>query len=72
MNKKSFAIFAVIAVVVCAAVFGGIYVTRNIGKSEKAVSEENAVARLGKMVSKIAPEKGTPKKSPIEYDSSDD
>ena len=72
MNKKIFAIFAVIAVVVCAAVFGGIYVTRNIGKSEKAVSEENAVARLGKMVSKIAPEKGTPKKSPIEYDSSDD
>ena len=35
MNKKSIGILAAVVVIVCAAVFGGIYATRNIGKSEK-------------------------------------
>ena len=32
MNKKAIGILACVIVIVCAAVFGGIYVTRNIGK----------------------------------------
>ena len=35
MNKKIAGIMVVVVILVCAAVFGGIYVTRNIGKSEK-------------------------------------
>lgn len=72
MNKKAIGILACAIVLVCAAVFGGIYVTRNIGKSEKVISEESAEKRLAKMVDKIGPKTGTPVKSPIEYDSADD
>ena len=42
MNKKTIGILACVIVLVCAAVFGGIYATRNIGKSEKVISEESA------------------------------
>lgn len=72
MNKKMLGILAAVIVLVCAAVFGGIYVTRNIGKSEKLISEESAQKRLTKMVKKISPRTGTPVKSPIEYESSED
>lgn len=72
MNKNSIAILAAVVVLVCAAIFGGIYATRNLGKSEKTVSKESAVKRLGKMVEQIDPKPGNPVKSPIEYDSSED
>ena len=72
MNKKTVGILAAVVVIVCAAVFGGIYVTRNLGKSEKVISEENAEKRLTRMVDKINPVTGTPVKSPIEYDSEED
>jgi len=72
MNKKTIGILAGIIILVCAAVFGGIYVTRNIGKSEKVISEESAEKKLARMVDKINPETGTPVKSPIEYDSAED
>lgn len=68
MNKKNIGILAVVIMIVCAAVFGGIYLTRNIGKSEKIISEESAENRLEKMVKKINPQTGSPVKSPIEYD----
>ena len=55
MNKKSIGILAAVVVIVCAAVFGGIYATRNIGKSEKKITQESAVNRLEKMVKKIEP-----------------
>ena len=72
MNKKTIGLLACVIVLVCAAVFGGIYATRNIGKSEKVISEESAEKRLSRMVDKINPDTGVPVKSPIEYDSVDD
>lgn len=72
MNKKTLGILACVIIIVCAAVFGGIYATRNIGKSDKVISGENAEKRLAKMVDKIDPRTGTPVKSPIEYDSVED
>lgn len=72
MNKKSIGILAAVIIIVCAAVFGGIYITRNLGKSEKVISEESAVKRLDKMVETINPKTGTPVKSPVEYDSFED
>ena len=65
MNKKIAGIMVVVVILVCAAVFGGIYVTRNIGKSEKVISKESAEKRLTRMVDKINPSNGTPIKSPI-------
>lgn len=72
MNKKSIGILAAVVVIVCAAVFGGIYATRNIGKSEKKITQESAVNRLEKMVKKIEPRTAQPVKSPIEYDAAED
>lgn len=72
MNKKTMGILIGIIIIVCAAVFGGIYATRNIGKSERVISEENAEKRLAKMINVINPGTGTPVKSPIEYDSTED
>ncbi|MCI8371761.1 MAG: VWA domain-containing protein [Lachnospiraceae bacterium] len=71
MNKKTIGILATVVILVCAAVFGGIYLTRNLGKSEKTISKENAGKRLSKMVEKIDPKTSKPVKSPIEYDSSE-
>ena len=71
-NKKSIGILIGVIIIVCAAVFGGIYVTRNLGKSEKIISKESAEKRLEKMVAQIAPKEGKPVKSAIEYDSSND
>ncbi len=72
MNKKTLGILAAVIILVCAAVFGGIYFTRNIGKSDKVISGENAEKQLSKMVDRIDPLTGTPVKSPIEYDSAED
>lgn len=72
MNKKILGILAVVMIMVCAAVFGGIYMTRNLGKSKKEISKESAEKRLAKMVDKISPQTGTPVKSPIEYDEAED
>lgn len=71
MGKKV-GIVAVSVIVMCVLVFGGIYLTRNIGKSEKTISKENAQERLEKMVDRIDPRTAEPVKSPIEYDSAED
>ena len=63
MNKKTIGILAAVIILVCAAVFGGIYFTRNIGKSDKVISGENAEKQLSKMVDRIDPLTGTPVKS---------
>lgn len=71
MGKK-IGIVAASVVIMCVLVFGGIYLTRNIGKSEKTISKENAQERLEKMVDRIDPRTAEPVKSPIEYDSEED
>ena len=72
MNKKSIGILAIVLAVVCVAVYGGIYATRNFGKSDKVVSQESANSKLEKMVKKIDPKTAQPVKSPVEYDSQED
>lgn len=54
-------------VVVLLITFVGIYATRNIGKSGKVVSQENAEKSLDRMVKKINPQTGNPVKSAIDY-----
>lgn len=68
MDKKKIGILVGAIAVVCAIVFGGIYLTRNIGKSDKVLSEENAGSKLSRMVRTINPRTARPVKSPIDYD----
>lgn len=63
--KKGFPIIGFIIAAVI--VFGGLAVTRNIGKSDREISIETAEKKLDKMVSKIRPYEGTPVKSAVEY-----
>ena len=41
-NKSKAGLIVIIFAVVAIAVFGGIYLTRNLGKSEKTISKEQA------------------------------
>lgn len=70
-NTKKYGTIVVIFGVVALLVFGGIYLTRNVGKSEKKVSKEQAEHKLEKMVKKIDPLKGIPVKSSVEYSDDD-
>ncbi len=70
-NKSKAGLIVIIFAVVAIAVFGGIYLTRNLGKSEKTISKEQAQKNLEKMVKKIEPIKGTPVKSSVEYTDDD-
>ena len=59
-------------ILVCALVFGGIYLTRNIGKSDRAIDKESAQKKLERMVSEVEPESASPVKSAVEYTNSED
>lgn len=50
---KVFAILAGIAILVFAVIYGGITVTKNLGKSKTAVSNENAADTLNKLYKEI-------------------
>ena len=69
-TKKTGTIIGIF-VVVALAVFGGIYLTRNLGKSEKTVTKQEAAKDLDKMVKYINPQKGVQYKSPVEYSDDD-
>ncbi|MGL6198138.1 MAG: VWA domain-containing protein [Lachnospiraceae bacterium] len=73
MKKKNTVIIIIgILVVVFAITFAGIYFTRNLGKSERTISEESAKSRLAKMVKEINPQAADPVKSAVEYSNEDD
>lgn len=65
MKKKG--LLVVIILLVVALVFGGLYLTRNFGKSTKSVSSEDAMRKLNKYVDKIEPGAGTPTRSTVQY-----
>ncbi len=70
MEKKLFPIIGLIVVAVI--VFGGLKLTRNIGKSDKAVSQEAAEEKLEKLCDKISPTLAQPVKSAVEYMNTED
>lgn len=69
--NKNYSKVATILVVMCLVVFGGIFLTRNVGKSEKVVNTEAVTDKLEKYYLKVAPSNGTPKKSSVEYNGSE-
>lgn len=52
-NLKKVIIFAVIAATVFLVVFGGLSITKNLGKSDTQVSEDDATKTLNKLLKKI-------------------
>lgn len=58
-------------IVVCGLVFGGIYATRNIGKSSKTISKENADQKIDRMYKRIDPSSAKAVKSAVKYTDSD-
>lgn len=70
-TNKNYIIFAVIAVVVCASIFGGISASRNLGKSKKTISKESAEKKLNRYYKNIDPENVDPIKGMVNYTGDD-
>lgn len=67
MNKKfsKIIIFFLLAIVIFGAILGGITLTKNFGKSNKAVTAENATEDLNKLYKNITVNNVTPRKEPV-------
>ena len=73
MEKRRIGIGLVVGlVVVFGLVFGILFLTRNTGKTEKVISEEEAQTSLQEMVAFIAPTTADPIKASVEYTSDED
>lgn len=70
-NTSKYITILVIFGMVAMFVFGGIYITRNLGKSQKTISKEQAEKNLERMIKNISPKKGKPVKSSVEYSDDD-
>lgn len=70
-EQKKYATFAVIAVIVCAAIFGGISASRNLGKSKKTISKESAQKKLNRYCKNIDAEEIAPIKGMVNYNDDD-
>lgn len=76
MSKKSLSlkplfIIAGIAVLVFGAIFGGITLTKNLGKSSDTITTENATEKLDKLYSKLKINNVTPRKESVTISSND-
>lgn len=71
MKKKGIVAFIIIAALVVAAVFGGLALTRNLGKNTKTINADSAASKLERYVNGIAPLQGTPVKSTVTYSDND-
>jgi len=70
-NKKQAIVIGAVGIAVFAIAFAGIMLTRNIGKSAKAVSTESAVSTIERYMKKIAPVQAEVVKSPVELAGTD-
>lgn len=64
-NSKIVAFFAIIAVVVFGIIYGGISLTKNVGKSKEVVTVENAQEKLDKLYKNITVNNVQARKEPI-------
>ena len=70
-KKNNIGTLLLLGIVVLAAIFGGLFVSRNLKKSTKTVSRESALNSLERMVERIEPATGTPQKGMVEYQEED-
>ena len=72
MGKKRVVVGMVVGLVVISAlVFGILFATRNVGKTERTISTESAQQRLTHMMREIEPATADPVKSSVEYTAQD-
>lgn len=69
-NNKIIASMAVIAIAVVGAVGGGIVLTKNIGKSAREISREQALVDLPKLLKKVSVKNVEPRKAQVQIGSS--
>ncbi|MBU9735171.1 vWA domain-containing protein [Diplocloster agilis] len=65
-KNKGIVIIAAVGILVFAAVLGGLFLTRNLGKSSSAISQESADKKLEKMVKKIEAKEVPARKEAVE------
>ena len=72
-NKSTKSIFVLvgIGVLVFAVIFGGISLTKNLGKSKTVISAENASQTLNELYSKIKVNVDTPRKAQVDLSAAD-
>lgn len=66
-SKRNYGILIAVVIAMAVLVFGGIYLTRNVGKSEKVVNTQTIVSKLDKFYNKVDPQEGSPRKSVVEF-----
>ncbi len=66
-QKQNLIIVALFAIVLCLAVFGGLFLTRNLKKSNRTIATETAEKQLTRMVKNIDCTELEPTKAPLEY-----
>lgn len=70
-NGSKLLVIAIVGVFALAFIFGGLFLSRNLKKTEKAITKENAEATLEKYVKRIEPLEGTPVRGAVEYSGTD-
>lgn len=68
---KQISILAAIAVFVFGAIYAGISLTKNVGKSEKVITNENAMEVLDKLYKGITVNKVQARKAPVSLETTD-
>ncbi len=58
-------------IIALAFIFGGLFISRNFKKTDKAITKENAQETLAKYIKHIEPGEGTPVKGAVEYSGTD-
>ena len=69
-NKKNAGFLAVLAVLMVAGIGGGIFISKNLGKSNHEISRENALAQLDKKLKKIDCKEVSPRTATVEISGS--
>ena len=69
MGKKGSKVGIVIGglILLVIVVFGGLFLTQNLGKTDSQVNAEQSSATIEQMAKKVNPKTGNPKKSSLEY-----
>ena len=70
-SAKVISILVIMALLIFATIYGGISLTKNVGKSKDTVSTESAAAKLDKMYKKISVHQVEARKEPIELITTD-
>ncbi|MBR1740577.1 MAG: VWA domain-containing protein [Lachnospiraceae bacterium] len=70
-NGGKILVMAVVGIFALVLIFGGLFISRNFKKTDKAITKENAEETLAKYIKHIEPSEGEPVKGAVEYSGTD-